>query len=172
MSIYVDWDAQMEILKRAPKGPVAVRYRISRFGEYSEWLNWDIELVDGEGVYYQLAIEEGRSLNMVQELKGALDRARAEIEEKVIMDALLDEDEYVEKLYGWDKVDPDEINELVAARDEATLGFFKLDYASDDELKKWDGHDLDELPFSKDFWGHFVAWSPFDFGWDLEIEFD
>lgn len=151
--------------------PVPLRYRISRQGEYSDWLNWDVELFDDEAVIYQRAIEQGTSLNMVYELKGALARAIKEIEEDTIMDAIAKENDFVMECYGLDEVGVDVINALVAERDQDALAFFRLDSATDDELANWDAHELEELPWVRDFDPGFVECEPFKVGWHVDIEF-
>jgi hypothetical protein len=72
---------------------------------------------------------------------------------------------------GEAEMDPDELNDLVAARDPHALEFFGLTDADEEDLEEWDANDLDELPLIKDFVEGFEPYSPYDEGWILHVEF-
>ena len=140
-------------------------------GDSSDWIDWSVELTDEEEKIYDHAIENEIPLNEISELEDALNRAYKEIEEEEISMGIDNEDEYVMECQGVTSVDPDEINDLIAARDPHALAFFGLEDADDDALDEWDANDLAELPLIKDFVENFEPYSPYDEGWTLKVEF-
>lgn len=160
----------LDILMRAPKGPVPLRYRIFQNGNYSEWIYFDFEISESEKVIYQHTIERGGSLNMVPGLKDALQRAREVIEPEEIMCGITNEDEHVLQCLGLVEVDPAYLNELIAERNQETLEFFGLEDASEEELNAWNANDLTELPLVCELGVDFREENPFS-GWWLQIEF-
>ena len=140
-------------------------------GDSSDWIDWSVELTDEEEKIYDHAIENEIPLNEIPELEDALNRAYKEIEEEEISMGIDNEDEYVMECQGVTSVDPDEINDLIAARDPHALAFFGLEDADDDALDEWDANDLAELPLIKDFVENFEPYSPYDEGWTLKVEF-
>ena len=95
-------------------------------GDSSDWIDWSVELTDEEEKIYDHAIENEIPLNEMPELEDALNRAYKEIEEEEISMGIDNEDEYVMECQGVTSVDPDEINDLIAARDPHALAFFGL----------------------------------------------
>lgn len=151
---------------------IEMRYGVS-FGKLdsSDWIEWSV-LLDGDQLKaYQRAKMLHMSLNDVPELSGVLSEAYKEIEDEVIDDLILDEDEYVIECTGRGPVDPDHINDLVWEKDPHTLEYFGLTELSEEELEEWDADDLDELPDICDFEEDFEAYSPFDEGYTLYVEF-
>ena len=140
-------------------------------GDSSDWIDWSVELTDEEEKIYDHAIENEIPLNEIPELEDALNRAYKEIEEEEISMGIDNEDEYMMECQGVTSVDPDEINDLIAARDPHALAFFGLEDADDDALDEWDANDLAELPLIKDFVENFEPYSPYDEGWTLKVEF-
>ena len=137
----------------------------------SDWFDIDIELDDEAEKAYNKAKEEHIPFECFEELNAALDDAYRKVEQEEIENSIYFEDEFVMECQGVIPVDPDEINDLVAARDPYTLEFFGLQDLSDEELEEWDANDLDELPLIRDFDKEFVPCSPFDNGWILNVEF-
>lgn len=151
---------------------VEIRYGVT-FGkcDSSDWIDWSVDLTDQEAEIYDRAIANKESLNDIPELQDALHRAYEEIEEEEISMGIDNEDEYVMECQGLATVDPDEVNDLIADRDPHALAFFGLEDADDDELEEWDANDLDEMPLIKDFVEGFEPYSPYDEGWDLNVQF-
>ena len=151
---------------------VEIRYGVT-FGKLdsSDWIDWQIKLTEEEAIAYNNAFENDISPNDVPELQDALQRAYDEIEEEEIQMGLDTGEEYVMECQGEAEMDPEELNDLVAARDPHALSFFGLDDADEDELDEWDANDLDEIPLIKDFVEDFEPYSPYDEGWFLDVEF-
>lgn len=140
-------------------------------GDGSEKMEWQIELTEEEAEIYNHAIENKIPLCEVEELEEVLERAYEEIVEEETSNAILNGDEYALQCSGETEMDPDEINDLVAARDPHALEYFGISDLSDEELDEWDASDLDELPLIIDFDEDFDSYSPFDEGWSLEVVF-
>lgn len=140
-------------------------------GDSSDWIAYEIDLTDEEAAAYDHAIANEIPLEDVAELQNALTRAYDEIEEMEIQNSLALGDEYTMECQGEAEMDPDELNDLVAARDPHALAFFGLTDAEEEELEEWDANDLDELPLIKDFVEGFEPCSPYDEGWILNVEF-
>ena len=149
-----------------------IRYGVT-FGkcDSSDWIDWEIDLTDEEVDAFKKAARMGEDPNSVPELQDALQRAYDDIEAEEISMGIDNGDEYVLECQGEIEMDPDELNDLVANRDPHALDFFGLTDASDEELDEWDANDLDELPLIKDFEEDFEPYSPYDAGWDLNVEF-
>jgi len=137
----------------------------------SDWFDIDIELDDEAEKAYNKAKEEHIPFECFKELNAALDAAYGKVEKEEIENSICFEDEFVMECQGEHPVDPDEINDLVAARDPHAMEFFDLQDLTEDELEEWDANDLDELPLVRDFDKDFVPCSPFDNGWILRVEF-
>ena len=151
---------------------VEIRYGVT-FGkcDSSDWIEYEVDLTDGEELAYDNAVENEIPLSEVPELEAALARAYEEIEEMEIQNGIDLEDEYVMECQGLAPMDEDELNELVAARDPHALSFFGLTEATDEELDEWDAYDLDEVPTIAEFQKDFEPYSPYDAGWTLHVEF-
>lgn len=151
---------------------VEVRYGVT-FGkcDSSDWIDYEVELTDEEAVAYDEAIESETPLADVPALKDALNRAYEEIEEMEIQNGVDMEDEYVLECQGLAPMDKDELNDLVAERDVHALAFFGLEDADEEELDEWDAFDLEKVPTIAEFQEDFEAYSPYDAGWTLHVEF-
>ena len=151
---------------------VEIRYGVT-FGkcDSSDWINYEVELTDEEAAVNDEAIENETPLADIPELQDALNRAYEEIEEMEIQNGIDLEDEYVLECQGLAQMDEDELNELVAARDPHALSIFGMTEATDEELEEWDAYDLEEVPTIADFKEDFEAYSPYDEGWSLHVEF-
>lgn len=151
---------------------VEVRYGVT-FGkcDSSDWIDYEVELTDEEAVAYDEAIESETPLAEVPALKDALNRAYEEIEEMEIQNGVDMEDEYVLECQGLAPMDKDELNDLVAERDVHALAFFGLEDADEEELDEWDAFDLEKVPTIAEFQEDFEAYSPYDAGWTLHVEF-
>ena len=150
---------------------VDVRYSVLfGQGDGSDWIDYSVELTEEEEAFYNRTMRLRDDLNVVQELEPALQRAYKEIEQEEIDAAIDRDDDYVLECLGLVTVDPDDINDKVAARDPYTLQFFDLTELSDEELKAWDANDV-EMPTIADFDESFEPISPYDQGWDLNVEF-
>ena len=145
------------------------------FGKWdqSDPTDWEYELNDEEAAVYDKTLEAGGDLESVPLLQNVLSTAASEIEEEQLKILIETEDEFTMECMGLARVDPNEINDLVAARDEHALSFFGLDGLEDDALDSWDATELDEedLPQIKDFYEDFNPTSPYDGGWILEVHF-
>ena len=151
---------------------VTLRYRATwGKGDSSDWFDWDFQLTDEEEKIYNHAITNKLPLNEHPDLEEALRRAYEKIEANEIRLGIENGDEYTIECQGMARVDPDEINDLIADRDPHALAFFGLEDADDEELDEWDANDLDELPMIKDFDEDFEPYSPYDEGWDLRVLF-
>lgn len=140
-------------------------------GDSSDWCEWEIELTPEEEIAYKNAVENKIPLNEVKELINALQRAYEEIECEEIENALDYDEEYVMECQGLIEMDTDELNELVHSKDPHALEFFDLTDASDEEIEDWDAEYLDEIPTIQEFDEDFEPYSPFDEGWELDVEF-
>ena len=151
---------------------VEVRYGVT-FGkcDSSDWIDYEVELTDEEEIAYDNAIDNEIPLEDVPELKAALERAYAEIEDMEIQNGIDMEDEYVLECQGLAPMDQDELNNLIAERDAHALAFFGLEDAEDEELDEWDAYDLEEVPTIAEFQEAFEPYSPYDAGWTLHVEF-
>ena len=151
---------------------VEVRYGVT-FGkcDSSDWIDYEVELTDEEAVAYDEAIESETPLAEVPALKDALNRAYEEIEEMEIQNGVDMEDEDVLECQGLAPMDKDELNDLVAERDVHALAFFGLEDADEEELDEWDAFDLEKVPTIAEFQEDFEAYSPYDAGWTLHVEF-
>lgn len=151
---------------------VEVRYGVT-FGkcDSSDWIDYEVELTDEEAVAYDEAIESETPLADVPALKDALNRAYEEIEEMEIQNGVDMEDEYVLECQGLAPMDKDELNDLVAERDVHALAFFGLEDADEEKLDEWDAFDLEKVPTIAEFQEDFEAYSPYDAGWTLHVEF-
>ena len=151
---------------------VEVRYGVT-FGkcDSSDWIDFEVELTDEEAAIYDHAIENEIPLEDVAELRDALDRAYAEIEEMEIQNGIDAEDEYVMECQGVTPMDEEELNKLIEARDLHALAFFGLTEATDEELAEWDAYNLEEIPTVAEFQEDFEPSSPYDAGWTLHVEF-
>lgn len=96
-------------------------------GDSSDWIDWEIDLDDEAEEAYLRAKKLRLDLNEIDILKDALDEVYDEIEEQEIENSIDCEDEYVLECQGMVPVDAEEINDLVAERDEHTLEFFGLE---------------------------------------------
>lgn len=151
---------------------VKVEYSVSfGKGDSTDWIEREILLTDEEEQTYTGTIRSMIALGDVMELDGALRRARAEIEADEIRASIDNEEEYVLECQGLAEMDPEEINDLVEARDPHTLAFFGLEDENEDTLDLWDANDLEELPLIKDFVEDFEPYSPYDEGWNLTVRF-
>ena len=140
-------------------------------GDGSDYFGWDVELTPEEEVAYKNAVENKIPLESVEELKDALDRAYAEIEEEEISNGIFYDVEFVQECQGEIEMDCEELNELVHNRDAHALEFFGLVDSTDEEISAWDAYDLEDVPMVKDFVVGFEPESPFLHGWDLNVEF-
>ena len=151
---------------------VELKYWVSfGSGDCSDDMGWSIELTPEEEIAYKNAIKNEIPLDEVEELKPALERAYAEIEEEEISNGLDYDEEFVKECQGEIEMDRDELNELVRNRNPHALEFFGLTEASDEEIDEWDAYDLDDVPNIVDFDEDFEPSSPYDVGWSLNVEF-
>ena len=151
---------------------VDVRY-FADFGtcDASDWLDWIIVLEGEAEKAYLEAMKLRLPFDDYPILREALEEAYSEIEEEETDNHISLGDEFALECTGQNRVDPDEINELVAERDPYTLEFFDLEDMTDEELDAWDANNLDDLPEVCEFKEDFVPSSPFDNGWDLCVEY-
>ena len=139
-----------------------LRYYVSfGDGDYSEDMEWQIDLTDEEQDAYDYAVENEIALEDVPELEAALIRAAEEIEEEELRLGISNKLEYILESQGLLEMDADELNDLVANRDPYALAFFKLTDTSEEKLDEWDANNLDELPLVKDFDEDFEPYCPF-----------
>ncbi len=137
----------------------------------SDTFDWSVAVDGEEEAAYLLAKKLRTPLESVPELDGVLSAAWEEIAEQEIENGVDLGDEYVLECLGLLEVDPDEINEMVAKRDQHALEFFDLTGKSDAELDAWDANGLSELPQIRDFEEDFEERNPFEGGWDLSVYF-
>lgn len=134
-------------------------------------MNWEINL-DGEKEERYLRAKMLRlPLDGNPDLEDILDYAYGIIEEYEVQENLSWGDEYTLECEGRVPVDPEDINERVAERDQHTLEFFNLTNLSDEELNNWDANNLETLPNICDFEEDFEPETPYDEGWSLSVEF-
>ena len=135
-------------------------------GDSSDPIENEIELNDDERKLWDLCVRYFIDMNEVPALRKALDREYQNLktsEEENLVDG---EDEYAIECLGLDRMDPDELDDLVYDRDENALAFFGLD---EETAEDWSADDLDELPLRKDFDPDFTPISPFDEGYSLNL---
>ena len=139
--------------------------------DVGDWIEWEVELDGAAEEAYKNALMLRLPFRDYPELEAVLSDAYEEIE-KAELEILLDmDDEYTQECMGKYLVDPDEINLLIAKRDPHALDYFGLTELSDRELDSWDANDLEELPDVCDFQESYEAYSPFDEGWTLHVEY-
>lgn len=137
-------------------------------GDSSDWMDFDIRLPEEAEAAYQRALKLRIPFDEVPELEKALADAYSEIEAEAL-DNMWD-DEYVQECAGQVPMDEDKLNALVEARDPHTMEFFGLEGMTEEELEEWDAYDLDEIPDRCDFEENFEPISPFEEGWELNIQ--
>ena len=135
----------------------------------SDVFEWEVELDEKQEALYKRALMTGESFEDIPELQALCDEAYEDIEANEL-DGLRDfDDEFTRECLGEDPVDPEEINDLVHAKDAHAIEFFQLGDLSDEELEEWDANDLDDLPMVCEFDEEFEAQSPFECGWQLNV---
>ena len=158
---------------------VKLQYGIS-FGKLdsSDWVDYWINLAgDAEKDYLaamEIADPEKRNFSGSAALVQALENAADDIKDEAL-DNLRDAgDEYALSFHkGYDKVDTDELDELVHNRDPHALEFFGLTDADDEELEDWyaDELDWDDLPEYEVFYQGYEAGNPFNEGYILSVHY-
>lgn len=148
---------------------VILGYRVV-FGtsDASDWYYWRVVLEGKEEEAYRRAERLRIPFNEIPTLNKVEKAVRKAIEEEE-WDVIRAED-HLAKLAGEVPVDPDRINDLVAARDLYTLEFFDLKQLSEKELEDWDANHLDFIPCVCDFERDFVPTVPEEKDWKLEIQ--
>ena len=128
---------------------------------------WNVPLTaDEEKAYARIAVT-GADPQDVPEFAHLCARAYPDIE-RALTDMLREAgDEYCLECLGEVPADPDELLDLVRARDPHALAFFGLEGADEDEIDEWDPDELYEYPLVRDFYEDFEPASPFEEGRNL-----
>ena len=142
--------------------------------DFTDEFDWEYDLNDEQKTAYLEAIEREVPFSDYPILNAVLDEARSEIEEEQLKVLIETGDEYALECQGLAHVNPDDINDLVAERDEHALDFFGLIGCEEEEIDAWDANNLseNELPLIKDFVEGFQPYSPYDEGWIMHVRFD
>ena len=149
-----------------------LRYRVvDDLGNADEYYRYYIILEDDEDAAFAKAVFTQTPLNRISKLRDICDQAYCDIEDEAIQDYLVKNHPLFLKGFGEEKMDLDVLNELVHNKDMDAINYFGLENLSDEDLGKWDAHNLDswKIPYVKRFYPDFKEVNPFDNGWSLEI---
>ena len=152
---------------------IVLNYRVKagKYDDNDDVFEWTVAEA-GEDLKdaYERAIMTDTDFDDVPELESLCDTAYGDIE-KHVLKRLADsgDDFFVLECLGETKMDPDELNELVHAKDPRAIRFFGLEGLPDGELQKWDSADMDSLPLVKDFKEGFAPRNPFECGYTLTV---
>ena len=121
---------------------------------------------------YRRAVMTGTDLEDVPELQSLCDDARSEIEKSVLRELVESgEDYFALECLGETKMDLDELNALVHAKDPHAIQYFGLSGLSDSDLKLWDAAEQENIPLVKDFKDGFTPRNPFENGYEISVFF-
>lgn len=158
---------------------VKLQYGIT-FGKLdsSDWIDYWINLTgEAEKDYLEAMKAEDpdeRNFSGSSALVLALEDAADDIKDEAF-DNLRDAgDEYALSFHnGYDKVDQDELDELVLKRDPHALEFFGLTDADEEELESWTAWDLDwdNLPEYEVFYPGYASGNPLNEGYLLSVHY-
>lgn len=155
---------------------VKLEYGIT-FGKLysSDWIEtWITMTGEAEAAYNEAMKAEKPSFSDFPALVRALEDAADNLKYLAAADLRDGGDEYARSFHHkYDKVDQDEIDELVQKKDRHTLEFFGLTEMDEEELEDWTAWDIDwdDLPEYEAFYPGFVERSPFDEGYILSVHY-